>query len=513
MFDALVFVCTDPIAILLTLGGVVMGLIFGAIPGLTATLGVALLIPVSFSLSPLHAMMLLGGVYIGGISGGLVSAILINMPGTPSSICTTYDGHPMAKKGRASEALTIGVVSSFVGGIFSWVALVAIAPQLAKIALGFAPYEYFWLTVFGLTVIIGMETKSPLKALLGTVIGLVIAAIGMDPVGGVARFDFDIRILRSGFRMVPVLMGFFVVTEILSSLREFKDKYTFADSGLKTINVDSLMEEKGETVKNMGISSVIGTFLGILPGVGGATANFISYDVVKKGSKHPERFGTGYAQGIVASETGNNAVTGGAIIPMMTLGIPGDSVTAVMLGAMMIHGLRPGPMMFNNSAEVVYPFFISILLANIFMILVQFLGGIKVSVRALRMPKWVLFPLVILMLIAGTWTLQYSAYDVWTVFLFGFLGYYIKRFGVPMTPIVLGVILGPTMEDNLRRGLVLSKGSLEPFLTRDFSMALIAAILLTLAITLTISYKGRKKKVAEAAGFGRAAAEADVPLD
>ncbi len=508
MLNYLMSVLTDPMAILMTLGGVVMGLVFGAIPGLTATLGVALLIPVSFSLSPLHAMMLLGGVYIGGISGGLVSATLINMPGTPSSICTTYDGYPMARKGKASEALTIGVVSSFVGGVFSWLALVAIAPQLAKIALGFAPYEYFWLTVFGLTVIIGMETRSPLKALLGTSIGLVIAAIGMDPVGGVARFDFDVRILRSGFRMVPVLMGFFVVTEILSSLRDFKEKYTFADSGLKKITLDSLKAEKGETVKNMGIASLIGTFLGILPGVGGATANFIAYDVVKKASRHPERFGKGYAQGIVASETGNNAVTGGAIIPMMTLGIPGDSVTAVMLGAMMIHGLRPGPMMFTSSAGVVYPFFISLLLANVFMILVQFLGGIRVSVRALRVPKWVLFPLVILMLIAGTWTLQYSAYDVWTVFLFGILGYAIKSFGVPMTPIVLGVILGQTLEDNLRRGLVLSKGSFLPFIDRPFSLILIAAIALTLAITLTISYRSRGKNAT-----GATAVTADAPLE
>ena len=288
MFDLILNeIFLNPIAWLLLFGSTLMGMIFGAIPGLTATLGVALILPLTFSLTPLQAMLVMGGIYIGGISGGLVSATLINMPGTPSSICTTFDAYPMAKRGKSAEALSIGVFCSFVGGIFSWIVLMTLSPQLAKLAMTFAPYEYFWLCVFGLTVIIGMETKQPAKALLAVLIGLVIALIGIDPVGGYARFTFGSRLLRSGFRQVPVLMGFFVVSEILNSLSEIKDKYVFAADGLSKVTLKPLWEEKRETLKNMTSASFIGTFLGILPGVGGATANFITYDVAKKTSRHP----------------------------------------------------------------------------------------------------------------------------------------------------------------------------------------------------------------------------------
>lgn len=484
----------NPVSWLLLLGSTLMGLIFGAIPGLTATLGVALILPLTFSLSPLQAMLVMGGVYIGGISGGLVSATLINMPGTPSSICTTFDAFPMAKHGKAAEALSIGVFCSFIGGIFSWIVLVTLSPQLAKLALTFAPYEYFWLCIFGLTVIIGMETKQPMKAVLAVLIGLVIALIGIDPVGGMARFTFGNRMLRSGFRQVPVLMGFFVVSEILSSLSEIKDKYVFAANGLSKVTLKPLFEkgEKKETVKNLASASVIGTFLGILPGVGGATANFITYDVAKKTSKSPEKFGTGYAQGIVASETGNNAVTGGAIVPMLTLGIPGDSVTAVMLSGLMIHGVRVGPLLFTNSADLVWPFFIGILVANVLMVIIQFCGGIKLFTKALRIPKWVLFPLVVMMIFAGTWTLQYSGYDLWTVFIFGFLGYFLKRNKFPMTPVVLGVILGNTMEDYFRRGMVLASGDFSVFYTRPACIVLIGMTIVALTVSVMFIMKDRK---------------------
>lgn len=484
----------NPVSWLLLFGSTLMGLIFGAIPGLTATLGVALILPLTFSMTPLQAMLVMGGVYIGGISGGLVSATLINMPGTPSSICTTFDAFPMAKQGKSAEALSIGVFCSFVGGIFSWIVLVTLSPQLAKLALSFAPYEYFWLCVFGLTVIIGMETKQPMKAVLAVLIGLVIALIGIDPVGGMARFTFGNRMLRSGFRQVPVLMGFFVVSEILSSLSEILDKYVFAANGLSKVTLKPLFErgEKKETVKNLASASVIGTFLGILPGVGGATANFITYDVAKKTSKSPEKFGTGYAQGIVASETGNNAVTGGAIIPMLTLGIPGDSVTAVMLSGLMIHGVQVGPLLFTNSADLVWPFFIGILVANVLMVMIQFCGGIKLFTKALRIPKWVLFPLVVMMIFAGTWTLQYSGYDLWTVFIFGFLGYFLKRNKFPMTPVVLGVILGKTMEDYFRRGMILASGDFSVFYTRPACLVLIGMTIVALVISVMFIMKDRK---------------------
>ena len=489
----------DPMAWVLLFASTLMGLIFGAIPGLTATLGIALILPITYSLTPLEAMLVMGGIYIGGISGGLVSATLINMPGTPSSICTTYDGYPMARVGRANEALSIGVFSSLVGGLFSWVVLVALAPQLAELAMSFAPYEYFWLCVFGLTVIIGMETKKPLKAFLSTMLGLTVALVGIDPVGGTARFTFGVDLLRSGFRQVPVLMGFFVVSEILSSLSELKDKYTFAANGLTKVDISALWkgDEKKESLKNLSISAAIGTFLGILPGVGGATANFITYDVAKKTSKHPEKFGTGYPQGIVASETGNNAVTGGAIIPMLTLGIPGDSVTAVMLSGLMIHGVNTGPLLFTNSADLVWPFFGGLLISNIMMILIQFGGGIKLFTRALRIPKWALFPLVTMMIFAGTWTLQYSIYDLWTLVIFGILGYFLKKNGFPMTPIVLGVILGGTMEDYFRRGMILCNGDFSVFYSRPASLVLIGVTILAIVVSLLFIVKSRRNEKAQ----------------
>ncbi len=471
-------------SMLLITGGVVMGLIFGASPGLTATLGIALVIPLTFTFTPIEAMAALGGIYIGGISGGFISATLINMPGTPSSICTTFDAAPMARQGKAAEALSLGAFSSFLGGMISWGFLVTIAPQLAGIAIVFGPYEYFLLGVFGITVIIGMGGDSPSRSFLGAVIGVLISMVGIDPVDGYERFTFGLNILRGGFNLVPTLVGFFVVSEILLGIEDIKQIYVLPKQKISRLNLKSVFTNMRESVTNYVRSSLVGTFLGILPGIGGAIANFICYDLAKKFAKHPENFGKGEPQGIIASETGNNATTGGALIPMLTLGIPGDSVTAVMLGAFMIHNVRPGPMLFRSSELFVNSFFVAILIANLIMFAVLFFGGIKFFIQALSIPRWFLFPAVLLMIIAGAWTLQYSIFDVWTALLLGFAGYVLRKLKYPMAPLVLGVILGPIIEDNLRRALVHSQGSYLPFFTRPYSLTIVIVTILCIAASI-----------------------------
>ncbi|MDK2822617.1 MAG: putative tricarboxylic transport rane protein [Clostridia bacterium] len=475
--------------ILLITGGVMLGLVFGAIPGLTATLGIALAIPITFILSPLEAMATLGGIFIGGISGGLVSATLINMPGTPSSICTTFDAAPLAQKGRASEALSIGVFSSFIGGIFSWIVLVTVSPQLAKIAIQFGPYEYFWLAVLGISVIIGLGGDAPSKAFVAAVIGLLISMIGVDPVDGLERFTFGLGPLRSGFSLIPTMVGLFVVSEVLLGIEDIKKKYVLADQKIKKLSIKSVLVNYKESIANWLRSSVIGTFLGILPGVGGAIANFICYDIAKKFSKNPQNFGKGEPQGIIASETGNNATTGGALVPMLTLGIPGDSVTAVMLGALLLHGVRPGPMLFQVNKSFVSGFFLAVLIANVIMLFLMFGGGIRFFIKALTIPRWFLFPLVLVMIVAGSWTLQYSTFDVWSALFLGFMGYFLRKLKYPMAPMVLGVILAPIMEENFRRAMVHSQGALMPFFTRPYSAIIVVAIFLSIFTSLWFAKK------------------------
>jgi putative tricarboxylic transport membrane protein len=479
--------------ILLLTGGVILGLIFGAIPGLTATLGIALVIPLTFPLSPIEAMAALGGIYIGGISGGLVSATLLNMPGTPSSICTTFDAAPMARQGKASEALSIGVFSSFVGGIISWGFLVTIAPQLANIAITFGPYEYCLLGVFGITVIVGMGGDSPAKSFLGAIFGMLIAMVGIDPVDGNARFTFGLDILRGGFSLVPTLVGLFVVSEILLGIEDIKTKYVLPKQEIKHLSLRSIFSNFRESAINYLRSSIVGTLLGILPGIGGAIANFITYDLAKKFSKNPENFGKGEPQGVIASETGNNATTGGALIPMLTLGIPGDAVTAVMLGALMLHDVRPGPMLFQTSKLFVNGFFVAILVANLMMFIILFSAGIRFFIKALTIPRWFMFPVVLLMIIAGAWTIQYSVFDVWTALLLGFIGYFLRKLKYPMAPLVLGIILGPIIEDNFRRALVHSQGSLLPFMTRIPSVVIIVVTVIFAGVSIRYNIKkGRK---------------------
>ncbi|MCX7788093.1 MAG: tripartite tricarboxylate transporter permease [Spirochaetes bacterium] len=448
--------------------GVGVGIIFGAIPGLTATMAVALFLPVTFGMHPVQGMALLIGLYIGGVSGGLISAILIKIPGTPSSIATTFDGYPMAQKGEAGKALGAGIFYSFLGGWFSFLVLFFIAPPLADIALKFGPPEYFSIAIFSLTLIASLSTGSTIKGLMSGIVGILLSCVGTAPIDAFPRFTFGFRELDGGFNLLPALVGLFAITEILKTAEsdvEIKLE-NIANYKIKGFGFSAkeFMEQMGNFIR----SSLIGTGIGILPGIGGGTSNILSYIAAKKMSKHPEKFGTGILDGVVASETANNASIGGALVPLLAMGIPGDTVTAMLLGGLMIHGLSPGPLLFTTSGDIVYGIFAALIVANFVMVLMEYFG-IRFFVRLLKIPKHIMLPIIIVFCVVGAYGLNNRVFDAWSVMLFGVIGYVFEKWGFPLSPVILGFILGPIAETNLRRGLMMTQGNFLPFLTKPVS--------------------------------------------
>lgn len=472
--------------------GVVVGIIFGAIPGLTATMGIGLCLPLTFGMNPVVAMALLCGLYIGGISGGLISAILLNIPGTPSSIATCFDGHPLADKGEAGKALGVGITYSFLGGLFSFLVLFLMAPPLANVALKFGPFEYFALAVFSLTLIASLAGESLAKGLASGLLGFMLAMFGMAPVDAFPRFTFGVHSLDNGFDMLPVLIGLFAISEILETagMNETVKEKDIRSFKIKGLFGFSFAEFKAN-IWNFIRSSLIGMGIGILPGIGGGTSNMLSYICAKKSSKDPERFGTGIIDGIVASEAANNASIGGALVPLLTLGIPGDTVTAMLIGAFMIHGISPGPLLFQNNADLVYGIFASLLVANVIMLVVEFLG-LKLFVQVLRVPKHYLLPIILSLCVVGAYGLNNRVFDVFTIFVFGLIAYGLKKFGYPFPPVILGFILGPMLELNLRRGLMLTQGNFLPFLTSPIGAPFLMIALVVSIGTVRQNMKKRK---------------------
>lgn len=452
----------NPTTLLVILVGVIVGIIFGSIPGLTSTMAVALCLPVTFGMSPLDGIALLIALYVGGTSGGLISAILLKIPGTPSSVATTFDGAPMAEHGQGGRALGIGIFYSFLGTILSMIALFFIAPPLADVALKFGPMETFSICIFALTMIAAMISDNPFKAVMCGVVGIVISLCGISDITGSARFTFGISDMENGFSQLPVMIGLFATAEILTAAAEgIKAK----EGEILSYHLDGFgftLQEFKEQFVNFIRSALIGIGIGILPGIGGATSNIVAYSVARQQSKHPEKFGTRCMDGIVASETSNNASIGGALIPLLTLGIPGDTVTAIILGGLMLHGIIPGPLLFQNSGELVYGLFMSLMVATIFMLIVEF-GGIRVFVRILDVPKYILFPIIFVLCIVGTYGTNHSFFDVWTCLGFGVIGYFMSKYKYPQAPMILGLVLGKTIEQNLIRGMQLADGNFLAF--------------------------------------------------
>lgn len=467
-------------AIWLCLLGVIAGIVIGALPGLTATMGVAILVPFTFWLPTLPALMTLLGVYVGAMYGGAIPAVLIRTPGTPAAAATALDGYPLAQQGNAGLAIGISCITGVIGGVFSTLVLMAAAPQVARFALQFGPAEYFALAVFGLSVIASLSERALAKGLLMGALGLLVSTIGMDPITAVPRFTFGATQLLEGLAFIPVLVGVFAFGEVLyqSCLPE-PDRSVFG----RIARVLPSLGEWKQITPATSLACVTGTFFGALPGVGGDIASFVAYDHARKLSRRPERFGKGALEGLAAAECANNSVTGGALIPMLTLGIPGDAVTAVLLGALLVHGVRPGPELFEKQGTLLAAIFIGLLLANLFVLPVG-LAGAKVFAQVVRSPRRWLAPTIVVLSVVGSYAINNSLFDVGVMFVFGLLGWGMRVWGFPLSPFVLGMILGKMTEENLRRALILSGGSWMVFLQRPLAATLIALAVLSILITV-----------------------------
>jgi len=449
--------------------GCLIGLIVGMIPGLTISTGIIIVLPLTFVLEPDISIALLLGLYVSGMTGGSFSAILLNIPGTPSASATAMDGHPMAKKGDAGRALGIAIIASFFGGLASFLCLFFIAPVLADVALRFKSPDLFSLVFFGLTIICSFAAKSLIKGLLSAVIGLVIVTIGQDPMMGTARFTFDQVNLISGIHFLTALIGLFAIPQLVDNLSEIIKGKTVSEAGARIKKVIPNLRDLRLMKTPVGIGSFVGSFLGILPGAGGPIAAFISYDYSRKLSKTPDEFGKGSTEGIAAPESANNAVTGGALIPMMTLGIPGDPVTAILIGALLIHGLAPGPLLFMENGDFAYGIIFSFFWANIFNILIALIG-LRFLVKVLVIPKAILMPTIAILCVIGSYALRNNFFDVYVMFGFGLLGLAMRWLDMPIVPLLLAMVLGRQLEEHLRVSLISSQNDITIFFTSPFSL-------------------------------------------
>jgi len=474
--------------------GVFIGIIFGGIPGLGIILAIVLFTPMTFGLNATPAILMLLGIYCGGTYGGSISAILINTPGTPNSAATLIDGHPAAKKGYAQKALDMSLYASTISGIISAILLIISAPQIAKVTLLFGPPEFFSLAFFGLAIIITVSSASLLKGIISGCIGMFIATIGLDPISGVtSRFTFGKIQLMSGIDMLILLIGLFAITEIISKSKLDDSKGPKEHFKLNAKERLSLTELR-KSLKTIIRSSLLGTGIGAVPGTGGVLAAFLSYDLAKKNSKNPEKFGHGDLDGIAAPEAGNNGITGATLIPLFTLGIPGDGVTAILLGALMIHGLIPGPNLFANSGEIVFSIMFGLILINIFM-LIQGRVLSKFFAKIVDIPYAILVPIVIVFCTAGSFSVRNSSTDLFIMIIVGILAYLILKMGFSLVPILLGVVLEPIAEHNFRNSLVMSQGSPTIFFTRPISLLFI--VLALSAIGMVLIKKMKKKSTKE----------------
>ena len=435
--------------------GVAGGIIVGAIPGLTASVGIILLLPLVYHLDASTAIVMLCGMFCGAIYGGSISAILISIPGTPSAAATVLDGYPLAQKGEAGKAIGIATIASTTGGIISTFCLMFIAPQLARFALKFGPEEYFALMIFGLTIIASVSGESLVKGLISGFFGLLIATIGLDPITGYARFSFNIPNLMTGFPLLSVLIGLFAISQIFIQMEAVGEKSRHFRQKIKNV-LPSFKELKRLSTVIIA-SSFLGTFIGIIPGTGGTIASFLAYSEAKRWSKNPESFGKGNIIGVAAPEAANNGTTGGAMVPLLSLGIPGDVITAVMLGALLLIGIRPGPLLFKEHPEIINSIFAGMLLANVLILLLGILS-VRLFPQVLRTPAAILFPVIFTLCFLGAFSLNNSVYDMFIALVFGIIGYIMRKNNFPVAPVVLGVVLGPIAEDELGRALIISHG-------------------------------------------------------
>jgi putative tricarboxylic transport membrane protein len=474
--------------------GVTAGIVIGALPGLTATMGVALLIPLTFGRPPLASLSMLMGIYTGAMYGGAISAILIRTPGTPAAAATVLEGYPMCQKGLAGSAMAMSLFASFVGGIIGCIIMIFMSPLISGFALQFGPVEYFALAIFGLSVIISVSGRSIVKGVIVGFFGLLLASMGLDPISGYPRFTFGFSELMEGPNFIPTLIGLFAVSEVIANIEKM----------LKTQKVKAVLNQYLPSWSDIKRStsalirgSLIGTAVGAIPGAGGDIAAFIAYADTKRSSKTPELFGTGMVEGVAATESANNSCQGGAMIPLLSLGVPGDAVTAVLLGAFVIQGLQPGPLLYKEHMDLVYAIFASMVVAQFVM---QFVGmvGMRFFAKVIQIENSILMPMILVLSIIGSYAMRGSVFDVGLTIVFGIIGFVMQRYDFPLSPILLALILGPMAESNLRRAMVISSGHASILFSRP-----IAVVLMVLAVTFLVlsvfTHKKIERRLAELA--------------
>ena len=481
--------------VLIALLGVVAGIIFGAIPGMTATMAVAVFLPMTYAYDLNMALYLLLGLYVGGISGGLVPAILINIPGTPSSITTTFDGYPMAKRGEGERALKIGILSSFIGGMISLICLWLFTPMLSAAALKFSAVEKFLIILFALTVIAALSKGQMLRGVFAGFLGVLTSLIGMFSVNNAYRMVpamFKSK-MQDGFQLLPVLIGLFAIAQIFEEAEEgMRFKIEKVDGEMNGNTKFSLKDFKGQGV-NLVRSALIGTFMGVLPGVGGSAASILAYAQAKNFSKHPELLGTGVAEGLVASETSNNGLTGGALIPLLSLGIPGDSTTAVLISAFMLQGVQVGPLFITQNPETWNTILLALLCCNILMFICMFYP-IKWISKIIYIPRQRMYPVIIMICIVGAYaTKNGRIFDVWALLIFGVVGYIFGKIKIPASCYLIGFILGKDLENYFIQAVSAANGSLGVFFSRPIGLFIWLLIIISIAYAIYDDRNTKKK--------------------
>lgn len=460
--------------------GIVLGTAVGVLPGLGPAVAISLLLPMTFGLDPIAAFIMFGGIYYGAMYGGATTAILLNTPGSASAVVSTFDGHPMAKKGKAGTALLAAIWGSFIGGTFATLMLMLLAPTLVELALFFGPPEYFSLMLFALLLIVLVGGASRAKSIFATLLGLALAVIGIDLQTGTSRFTFGIPELASGVDVVLASIGLFAVGEVL---------WIACGGDQNDGNMNSTNRKLSITGKELGRASaawfrgsVIGFFVGILPGTGGPLATFMAYGTERSLSKHPEKFGTGIVEGVAAPEAANNASAGGSMVPLLALGIPGSATTAVMLVAFQIYGLQPGPLLFENSGDLVWGLIASLYIANLLLVLIN-LPLIGMWVRLLSIPQGILYASVLVFSTLGAFSLKSSLIDVLIVYCLGVMAFILRRLQIPIAPVLLGIVLGPMIEQEFRRSMAISSGDYSLFVTRPISLCIIILMVILILTT------------------------------
>jgi putative tricarboxylic transport membrane protein len=475
--------------------GTLAGIVGGAVPGVTITMTIIVLLPFTYGLEPLAGLVAMTGVYVGGSAGGLITACLLGIPGTPSAIATTFDGFPLARKGEPGRALWLGVWASFFGGLVGGLFLILVTGPLAQIALAFGPWEYFSLFILAMAMVAGLAESSLAKGLISTAIGLLITVIGTDPIGGLPRLAFGSTFMGGGFPFLPVLIGVFAFAQIMSDVE--KIGRAGPDRGLLTTRPSlsvAHLKVIGEVLGRPFLflwSVIVGILIGVLPAIGGSAASVLAYDQAKKFSKTPELFGTGHTEGIIASESSNNANVGGSLVTIMAFGIPGDAVTAVMLGAMTIHGIQSGPLFVSQHADLAYGIYAAYILAHFLMVVIIAASTFFV-LRLTSIRLAILAPVVLVLCVIGAYALNNTMQSVYVLLIFGVLGYVLVKAGFPLAPLILGLILGDQIELNLVRA-IMTDSNLWLFLTRPISGGLLLAALLSVSLAVWQHLRHQKR--------------------